>query len=75
MSNTGEFPPQIQQTLSAMDTRLGRIEDKLDDHLVRVSKAETSINWIQGHLRIATSIILAVMAFLGVTLFNILFHK
>lgn len=54
-----------RQLLDALDERLDRIELKLDDHLERVSKAETSINWIQGHLKVATTILLS---FIGATI-------
>lgn len=45
--------------IAKLDERLDRIEQKLDNHLERVTRAETSINWIQGHLRIATTILIS----------------
>ncbi len=61
--------------LDAIGTRLDRIETKLDDHLQRVTKAESDINWIRGHLRISTAIFLAVVGAMSTTLFNLFLRK
>jgi hypothetical protein len=53
--------------------RLERIEAKLDSHLERVSAAETSINWIQGHLKIATAIVLSALGGMATILVKYLF--
>lgn len=66
--------------LDAIGTRLDRIESvldivdvKLDDHLQRVSKAESAIEWLRGHARISTTVFLAVIGALGTILLNQLF--
>lgn len=46
-----------------IDSRLDKIEDKLDNHLERIAKAEESIKSISGHLNIAAG--LFVSAFIG----------
>ena len=61
-----------EDALEAINDRLGRIESKLDDHLERVSKAEVSINWIQGHLKIATAIVLSAISGMAAIIFNII---
>lgn len=48
--------------LKRIDTRLDRIEQKLDAHLDRVSKNETDIAWIKGHVKIVTTVTLAVLS-------------
>lgn len=52
--------------------RLGRIEEKLDAHLDRVTRVEKDVEWLRGHLTIATSIFLGVIGFLGVALYNMI---
>lgn len=63
----------LNDRLDAIGTRLDRIETKLDDHLQRVTKAESTIEWLRGHARISTTIFLAVIGALGAVLLNILF--
>jgi len=43
-----------------LDHRFDRIEDKIDDHLARISKAEEAIIWMKGHLKIATGFMLSI---------------
>ena len=50
--------------------RLERIEAKLDSHLERVTKAETNINWIQGHLKISTAIALSAVGGMATFIFK-----
>jgi hypothetical protein len=78
MNNDTVYSPpnsQLCSTYSDLSPRLERIEAKLDDHLERVARNEQDISWLRGHLKIATSLVLAVISFLGVTLFNLLFPK
>lgn len=63
----------ISQRLDDLGTRLDRIESKLDDHLQRVTKAESDIGWIRGYVRIGTTIFLAVIGALGAVLLNMIF--
>lgn len=70
----------ITPRLDALDSRLSRIEDKLDNHLDRVSKAELEvastkkdIEWMRGHLRVASVIALGVASALGTLLLRLLF--
>jgi hypothetical protein len=39
-----------------LDRRLDSLEEKLDSHLERISKAETNIEWIRGYLRVGVTI-------------------
>jgi Holliday junction resolvasome RuvABC endonuclease subunit len=45
-----------------LDSRLDRLEGKLDDHLERISKAEASIEWLRGHAKIVTTLILTALS-------------
>lgn len=63
----------LNDRLDAIGTRLDRIESKLDDHLQRVTKAESAIEWLRGHARISTTVFLAVIGALGTVLLNQLF--
>lgn len=59
--------------LAGLETRLERIEGKLDDHLQRVSAAERDIEWLRGHVRTATAIVLAGLAGMAAILSRWLF--
>ncbi len=55
-----------------MDARLDKIEDKLDNHVERIAKAETSIQSINGHLNIAVGLFVSVFLGLITSLYNLL---
>jgi hypothetical protein len=61
------------QYLEAVDARLERIESKLDNHLQRVSAAEKDIEWLRGHVRIATTVFLSAIAGMAAILSKWLF--
>lgn len=67
---------QLQEHLDSrfdgLDRKLERVEAKLDNHLERLSRAEASIEWLKGNVKIVTTIILTVAGFLAASLFNIL---
>ncbi len=46
--------------LDDIKTSLSRIEDKLDSHLERISRAEESIVWLKGHVKLVTALGLAI---------------
>lgn len=49
----------IRDLREHLDNRIDRLETKLDDHLDRISKAEESIHWLKGHVKISISVLLA----------------
>lgn len=55
-----------------LDNRLDRIETKLDDHLSRLSKAETSIEWLRGHARMSLTILVAALTGMAGALYQYL---
>lgn len=61
--------------LEKIEGRLERIEGKLDTHLERVTKAESDISWLRGHVRLSTTIFLAVVGTLGTVLLYQLFPQ
>ncbi len=70
----------ITPKLDALEHRLDRIETKLDNHFDRVSKAESAvaetkrdIEWLRGHVKLATVIFLGVTGALGTLLLALLF--
>lgn len=50
---------EIKDLRDHLDERIDRLENKLDDHLGRISKAEESIEWLKGHVKVSISILLA----------------
>lgn len=42
-------------------TKLDQIEDKLDRHLERLSRAETDISWVKGYFKIGFSSLLTIL--------------
>lgn len=60
-----ELREHLDSRFDSVDKRLERVEEKLDDHLGRLSSAEASIEWLRGHARIITTLILAAGGFLA----------
>jgi len=58
-----------------LDSRLDKLEDKLDVHIERISKAETSIEFLKGHAKISIMLILSALGALASSLYNLLIHK
>ena len=61
---------EVNSLKEHLDQRLDKLEYKLDDHLQRISKAETSIEWIRGHLKVSLSIAIALVTGLVGALFT-----
>ena len=49
----------LDRRLDAIDNRLERVEDKLDDHLSRLSHAEASVEWLRGNVKLILKIVIA----------------
>jgi hypothetical protein len=41
-----------------IDGRFDRIEYKIDDHLERISRSEEAIQWLKGHVKITTTLVI-----------------
>lgn len=68
-----------QQLKSHLDERFDRLESKLDihdekftNHLERLSKAEETIIWLKGHVKIVTAIGISIAGFIAAALFNLI---
>ena len=59
----------MKEDFDRIHGKLESIEDKLDDHLERLSKAENSIEWLKMHLKgmttIGLTIILSLLGYLA----------
>jgi hypothetical protein len=60
-----ELKKHLDDRFDNVDSRLARVEEKLDDHLSRLSSAEASIEWLRGHARLTITILLSVGGFLA----------
>lgn len=60
----------IKELHTHLDRRLDKLEDKLDDHLGRISKAEASIEWLRGHVKISTALFITVAGFFAAAFFK-----
>lgn len=67
-------PEQLREHI---DTRLDKLEDKLDAHLERISatenrlsKSETDIHWIRGSIKIGVTLLLAALSGLAAIVFG-----
>ncbi len=67
--NVSDLKEHLDRRLDGLSSELKDeikgLSEKVDNHLERISKAETSIEWIRGHLRI--SVTLLISALTGVT--------
>lgn len=55
-----------------LDTRLDKLEDKLDNHLERISKAEVAIEWLRGHVKIGVTLLLSALTGLVIAAYDYL---
>lgn len=60
-----DLKQHLDDRFDRVDERLSRVEDKLDDHLARLSSAEASIEWLRGHAKLIVTIIMAAGGFLA----------
>ena len=51
---------ELQELKDHIDTRLDRIEAKIDLHADRIVRAETDINWVKGSIKTALTLIITV---------------
>lgn len=58
---------QLKQHL---DARFDRVEDKIDNHLERISKAEEAIVWMRGHIKIVVTMLIGVLGSLVAAYFR-----
>ena len=47
--------------MDRIEDKLAKIDDKLDLHLERLSKAESSVEWLKGSVKITITVILAAL--------------
>lgn len=40
--------------------RFDRLETKVDSHLERISQTEIEVSWLKGHVKLATTVFIAV---------------
>lgn len=67
-----QLQEHLDNRFDGLDRKLERVEAKLDNHLDRLSRAEASIEWLRGNVKIVTTIILATAGFFAVAFFNYL---
>lgn len=47
--------------MDRIEKKLDKMDDKLDNHLSRLSRAETSIEWLRGHVKVTITLILTAL--------------
>lgn len=67
-----QLQEHLDNRFDGLDRKLERVEAKLDNHLDRLSRAEASIEWLKGNVKIVTTIILSAAGFFAVAFFNYL---
>lgn len=60
----------LDRRFDNLDHKFERIESKLDNHLDRLSRAEASIEWLRGNVKVITIIVLSVAGYLATLFFN-----
>lgn len=73
--NNGWRAVDLRELREHLDDRLDTIEDKLDDHLERIAKAETNIQWLSGHAKIVVSIVTATLGGLALAVYQLITNK
>lgn len=72
MNRKDESGLDYSNLINHIDTRFDRLEEKVDNHLERISKSEATIEWMKGHLQTGIIIFLAVCGFLATSLYHII---
>ena len=70
-----DLKQHLDGRLDSLEDRLQRIEEKQDTHVDRISASETSIKWIQGYIKLGTSILLATLTGLASIVYSIVVGK
>ena len=69
------MPTFDQEALSKrLESRLEKIEDKLDKHLEIVATNRADLHWVKGYIKIGLSAIMAIILGLITTVFKV-FYK
>lgn len=51
----------MKEEFAQINQKLDRIDEKLDNHLTRLTKAETDVSWIKGHLKISLGFVITII--------------
>lgn len=62
----------IKQHVIRIEEQLNKVDVKLDSHLERIAKAEVSISWLRGAVKIGASILLAAVSSLMGLLYKLI---
>jgi len=57
----------VNETLYRIEEKIDKLDDKLDAHLERLSKAETHIEHLRGHLKVSTTIFMSIVGVLALS--------
>lgn len=55
----------MQEDLKNIQNQLNSIESKLDNHLERLSKAESNIDWLKGSVKLVFTLVLSLVTSLA----------
>jgi hypothetical protein len=59
--NLEDFRDHVDTRLDRLEANLDNVGAKLDDHLQRLTAAETALEFVKGHLKLTTAIGIAVV--------------
>lgn len=62
----------IKTLHSDMTNRFDRLESKVDSHLERIAQTEVEVSWLKGHVKLATTIFIAVSGAIAAGLAKVL---
>jgi len=65
MEQDSHLIKHLDRRFDQLDSRLEKLDEKLDDHLGRISKAETEIHWIKGSSKIVLTILISILGFVA----------
>ncbi len=54
----------MKEELTRIEAKIDRIDEKLDNHLERIAKAETSLEGVRGSIKIGLTLILTIAGWL-----------
>lgn len=70
-----DLKDHLDDRLDKIESKIEKADAKLDNHLERISKAETDISWLRGHAKLTVTLILTALSGLTLAAYQLITGK
>lgn len=70
-----DLKEHLDSRLDKIESQLEKADEKLDNHLERISKAEADISWLRGHTKLVMTLILTALGGAATAAYQLLTGK